>query len=402
MDADLSVGVAGVAERLLPSVRQVMQVQDVTTGKDFAVRYRGRLMIPPSEAYDRLEPMFAREGMTLLFREEGGDHLVLGVSGRIQPRPSNPWANLALFLLTLLSVLFAGALYAYNGPSLESATDLFRAALRLLPNGIPFAASLLAILGAHEFGHYLAARHHGTAVSLPYFLPFPGSAFGTMGAFIQLKAPPRDRRVLLDIGLAGPLAGVVVAIPILLVGLALSKVGPLPSNSSQAVGQGVEGNSILYLAAKFLITGRLLPAPASYHGMSPLAYWISYFFLGRPLPFGAQDVLLHPMAWAGWAGLLVTALNLIPAGQLDGGHVLFVLLGQRASRILPFIIVTLVALGLVWQGWWLWAALIFFLGRAHAQPLDGITPLNPSRKALAIFGLILFFLVFTPVPLQLL
>lgn len=402
MDGVPVVGGADVAERLLAQVRQVMRVSDVTTGKDFAVRYRGRLMIPADEAYDRLEPAFAREGTTLLFREEGGDHVVLGVSGRIQPRPSNPWTNLALFLLTLLSVLFAGALYAYDGPNIESLSALVLAVLRSLPKGVPFAASLLAILGAHEFGHYLAARHHKTAVSLPYFLPFPGSTFGTMGAFIQLKAPPRNRRVLLDIGLAGPLAGLVVAIPILLVGLALSKVGPLPANPSQAVGQGVEGNSILYLAAKLLVTGRLLPAPASYQGMSPLVYWISYFFLGRPLPFGAQDVLLHPMAWAGWAGLLVTALNLIPAGQLDGGHVLFVLLGRRASRVLPFIIVALVALGLVWQGWWLWAALIFFMGRTHAQPLDGITPLDGRRKALAVFGLILFFLVFTPVPLQLL
>lgn len=402
MDGATVVVGAEVTDRLLSAVRQVMQVFDVTTGKEFAARFRGRLVIPASEAFDRLEPVFAREGTTLLLREERGDHVVLALRGRIQPRPSNPRINLALFLLTLVSVMFAGALYAYDGPVVGSTTGLLLAILRSLPKGIPFAASLLSILLAHEFGHYLAARHHKTAVSLPYFLPFPGSTFGTMGAFIQLKAPPRDRRALLDIGLAGPLAGLVVAIPVLLIGLALSKVGPLPASPSQAAGQGLEGNSVLYLAAKYLVTGQLLPAPASYHGMSPLFYWISYFFLGRPVPLGAQDILLHPVAWAGWAGLLVTALNLIPAGQLDGGHALYVLLGERASRVLPFIIVTLVVLGLVWQGWWLWAALIFFLGRAHVQPLDGITPLDGRRKALAVFGLLLFFLIFTPVPLQVL
>ena len=131
-----------------------------------------------------------------------------------------------------------------------------------------------------------------------------------------------------------------------------------------------------------------------------MAYWFRYFFLGIPTPFGGLDVQLSPVAWAGWAGLLVTALNLIPAGQLDGGHLLYVLLGKRAGRLLPYLIVGLIALGLVWSGWWLWAALIFFLGRTHAQPMDEITPLDPARKALAIFGLLVFVLTFTPVPLR--
>jgi membrane-associated protease RseP (regulator of RpoE activity) len=108
---------------------------------------------------------------------------------------------------------------------------------------------------------------------------------------------------------------------------------------------------------------------------------------------------LHPIAWAGWAGLLVTSLNLIPAGQLDGGHIMYVLLGKRASRLLPFILIGLVLLGFVWNGWWLWAALIFFLGRYHAEPLDQITPLDPKRRALAVLGVIVFILVFMPVPL---
>jgi membrane-associated protease RseP (regulator of RpoE activity) len=143
----------------------------------------------------------------------------------------------------------------------------------------------------------------------------------------------------------------------------------------------------------------MLPEPTSYQGLPPLLYWIRYFFTGRPLPLGGLDVQLHPVAWAGWAGLLVTALNLIPAGTLDGGHILYVLLGKRMRAIFPYILGALVAMVFVWSGWWLWAALLFMLGRVYAEPLDQITPLDPRRKMLAIFALIIFVLVFTPVPL---
>jgi membrane-associated protease RseP (regulator of RpoE activity) len=219
-----------------------------------------------------------------------------------------------------------------------------------------------------------------------------------MGAFIQLKEPPKNKRILLDIGIAGPLAGLVVAIPVLLYGLSLSKVQPI----NLAPGQGfqLEGNSIIYLLAKFLVFGQLLPAPSSYGGLSPLLYWVRYFFTSQPLPLGGVDVLIHPIAWAGWAGLLVTALNLIPAGQLDGGHLVYVLLGKRARLLFPFILGALLLLGLVgWQGWWLWAILIFIFGRIYAEPLDQITALDSRRKAVAMLGVILFILVFTPVPL---
>jgi membrane-associated protease RseP (regulator of RpoE activity) len=151
---------------------------------------------------------------------------------------------------------------------------------------------------------------------------------------------------------------------------------------------------------KFIVFGEWLPAPANLGGINPLIYWLRYFFTGQPIPFGAVDVLLHPVAWAGWAGLLVTALNLIPAGQLDGGHILYALFGKRSRIVLPFILVALIILGTVWSGWWLWAFIIFLLGRSHAEPLDQITPLDPRRKALAVFGLVVFVLVFTPIPLS--
>jgi membrane-associated protease RseP (regulator of RpoE activity) len=388
-------------DSLTPIVARVMKIEDITTGdpqKNYLVRYRGQFYGETAEAYDRLAENLRPMDITPLFRTEGGQPSIWLMPGLIQPKPSNPYVNLILFALTVFSVVFAGALYAYDGPVPDSTSGILLAILRSLPSGIPFAVSMMAILLAHEFGHYLAGRYHRTYVTLPYFIPFPLSPFGTMGAFIQLKEPPKNKRILLDIGIAGPLAGLVVAIPVLLYGLSLSKVEPI----LMAPGQGftLEGNSILYLLAKFLIFGQLLPAPDSYGGLSPLLYWVRYFFTSQPLPLGGVDVMIHPIAWAGWAGLLVTALNLIPAGQLDGGHIVYVLLGKRARLLFPFILGGLLILGLIgWQGWWLWAILIFLFGRLYAEPLDQITTLDSRRKAVAVLGVILFILVFTPVPL---
>jgi membrane-associated protease RseP (regulator of RpoE activity) len=322
------------------------------------------------------------------------------LEGIVKPKASNPWINLILFLLTGISVIFAGTLFEYRGPL---STDLNQVLPHLIPTlyrGMAFAASLLAILLAHEFGHYLAARYHGSAVTLPYFIPFPFSPFGTMGAFIQLKEPPKNKRILLDIGIAGPLAGLVIAIPLLFLGLYLSQIDKLPLFLPQGQSISLEGNSLLYLLMKYIIFGEWLPAPVNFAGLNPAIYWLRYFFTGQPAPYGAVDVLLHPVAWAGWAGLLITALNLIPAGQLDGGHILYALFGKKSRVVLPFILIALIILGTVWSGWWLWAFLIFLLGRAHAEPLDQITPLDSRRKALAIIGLVVFVLVFTPIPLS--
>jgi membrane-associated protease RseP (regulator of RpoE activity) len=220
-----------------------------------------------------------------------------------------------------------------------------------------------------------------------------------MGAFIMLKSPPTNRRVLLDIGIAGPLAGFLVAIPVLIYGLMTSPVQPLPTTFLPGQGISLEGNSIIYILAKLAIFHQFLPAPASFGNLPPWLYMLRYYLLGFPVPLGGKDVLLNQVAWAGWAGLLVTGLNLIPAGQLDGGHALYVLVGQRARRLVPFIIVILVGLGFFWPGWFLWAGLIYFLGRTHAEPLDQITELDPRRKALAVLALVLFLLVITPIPL---
>jgi membrane-associated protease RseP (regulator of RpoE activity) len=382
-------------------VGRIMTVEDTTLGTDkqgYIVRYRGRIrMEDTAAAYDYLSDQLKPQNLTPLFRWDAGRHSVLLVQGLPKIKQSDPRVNLVLGILTIASVLFTGAIYV--GQNLPS--DLGQAALAIIARGWPFAVSMLGILAAHEFGHYLMGRYHGVHVTLPYFIPMPLiSPFGTMGAFINMKEPPKNRRVLLDIGIAGPLAGLVVAIPVLLIGLYISNLNTLSPGPREAVQ--LEGNSIIYLLSKFVVFGKLLPEPTSYAGVSPILYWLKYFFSGQPLPFGGLDVNLSPVAWAGWGGLLVTAMNLVPAGQLDGGHMLYVLLGRSgAQKTFPFILGGILLLSLVWNGWLIWALLIFLIGRVYAEPLDQVTPLDNKRKWLAVLALILFILTFTPVPLGL-
>jgi membrane-associated protease RseP (regulator of RpoE activity) len=389
-------------------VRRIFIIDDITIGRgdqDYVVRYHGHLINPDSAAaYDQLAEMVKGYNLTPLFRWDGDRQAVYLVRGVPRMNTGSPVINLIFFILTLISVIYTGGVL---GMTEALPKEPLSQVLAIVKAGWPFAISMIAILAAHEFGHYFAARLHGIHVSLPYFLPLPWpiSPFGTLGAFINMTQLPRNRRQLLDIAIAGPLAGIVVAIPVLLVGLSLSHINPLPTQPSAnaVMGNMMEGNSILYLLIKYLRFGQLLPAPATYGDISPTVYWLRYFFTARPLPYGGLDVTVHPVAWAGWGGLLVTAMNLIPAGQLDGGHLLYVLFGQKTSRrILPFILVFLGILGFFWNGWWLWAVLIFFLvGRSYAEPLDQITTLDRRRKWLAVLGLVVFILVFTPVPLYL-
>jgi len=348
-----------ISYRLRAAVADVFEVHDVAVSHpEGAVRLRGRLLTESSRAYELVAPRFRRLGYTAFFRRQKGLDVILAMPGIIRASPSRVWINALLFLATVASTIYVGAGMVEPGQSPS------------LASGLQFAGSLLTILLAHELGHYFVARHYGVAVSLPYFIPMP-NLLGTMGAFIRMKAPPTNRRVMLAIGAAGPLAGFVLAVPILILGLLLSKVGPIP------VGEPVlmEGNSLLYAALKILMFGRFLPKDGI-------------------------DVFLHPIAFAGWAGLMVTGLNLIPAGQLDGGHVAYALLGERARYLTWGIIAALIALGFLWNGWFLWAGLIYLFGRRHARPFDDITDLDGPHRALAILVLIVFALTFCPIPMS--
>jgi membrane-associated protease RseP (regulator of RpoE activity) len=244
--------------------------------------------------------------------------------------------------------------------------------------GLAYSASILSILLAHELGHFLTARRLGVAVSYPFFIPVPLPPLGTMGAFIAMKQPPPDRRALLSIAIAGPVAGLVVAIPVLILGLLLSEVQPLGSLAGAEEGGFIflEGNSLIYAAVKIGVFGRFLPS-------------------------GGEDVLLHPVAWAGWVGLLVTGLNLIPAGQLDGGHIFYALFGARVARIVTWAMAgLLLVLGFVyWPGWFLWATLIIIFGQQRAPLLNELVTLDTRQRVIAALGLVIFILVFTPAPI---
>ncbi len=386
-------------------VGKVLQIEDIILGSTqsvFLVRYRGRLKGESEAAHNQLAGWLKPYQITPLFRWEGDRHAILLTPELPKPVPANPMRNLGLVLLTFVSMVLIGGLSSADQSSLP--TDPLQAMLQLTRRGAPFAVALMSILICHEFGHFFMARHHGVPVSLPFFIPFPipgFSPFGTLGAFINMGAAPKNRKAMLDIAIAGPFCGLVMAVPILLWGL--SQPQPTPLTTSPGRLLLLEGNSVLYLLAKFAEFGPALPPAASFAGPDLLLYPLRNFFSGTPLPIGVPVVSLHPLAWAGWAGLLMTNLNLTPAGYIDGGHVAQSVFGrERAERMLPFILGALLLFGFLWIGWWLWAALIYFQRHEYAEPLDQITPINNPRKALAALAFIFFCLTFVPIPFVLL
>ncbi|MEJ2559466.1 MAG: site-2 protease family protein [Anaerolineae bacterium] len=355
-----------VLGRLRRGIEDLFELTDVTVPRQAQqgeIVFTGRLLMKDADrAYELLAERWAHQDYTPILRKHGGELQLIAQPGLVKPRPANPWINLGLFVATVLSVLFIGALNEGARPFADPAS---------ISKGVPFAFTMLAILGTHEFGHYFAARRHKVAVTLPYFIPMPLSFVGTFGAFIQLRSPVRNRNQLFDVGVAGPLAGLVIAIPLLLYGLAISPVGPMPTQGNYYL----EGNSLLYLGAKYLIHGQILPG-------------------------NGLDVMLNPIAFAAWFGLLVTAFNLLPVGQLDGGHVIFTLIGDKIQIVGTLFVAALLVMGvMLWQGWFVWALLIFLLGVGHPPPLNDVTPLSRERKLLALLTIFIFILVFTPVPL---
>jgi membrane-associated protease RseP (regulator of RpoE activity) len=401
---------------LTTQVARIFRVEDVTAGnpKEWIARYRGYFLVEDTAAaYDQLAEALRPHNITPLFRKEKGDkQLIFLVPSPPAPPPSSKlYINIILFILTVFSMLLTGLDIP---PELIPADGTFPWGwvLRNFWMGWPFALSMMGILFFHEMGHYLMCRYYKVPATLPYFIPAPLiSPLGTLGAFIAMRGVPKNKRVLFDVGVAGPLAGLIIAVPVLFIGLSLSQVGRVePAAAVPGMMHLMEGNSLFYLFSKYLVFGRLLPEPVSMNGLSPAVYWLLYFFTGQPIPFNGLDVQLHNVALAGWAGLLVTALNLVPVGTLDGGHVAYGLFGEKARRIFPIAIGVLIALSFLPSlltlslgsfnfSWLLWVFLLFWLGNVRTQPLDDITPLDGKRRALGFFVLLLFLLLFTPIPM---
>ncbi len=359
--------------------RQRLQLVALSPDARWLMSFKGKLSQNSETAYAQLDSAFASSGLLPMFREEKRNadssetvHIIHVLQGRATPPEGGNALSVILFILTVFSVLYVGTLMAINEIASNNNEPLALEIINnLLPNlwrGAPYAGALLLILGAHELGHYFASRFHKTSASLPYFLPFPFGIFGTFGAAIRLREPMRNRKGLLDIGAAGPLMGLVFAIPIVIIGLATSTVDVMSSGM-------VEGNSFIYALSKVIVFGRFLPD-------------------------GYQDVYVNQVAWAGWTGLLITGLNLIPVGQLDGGHVLYALLGKRSSLFYyPIVGGMLLLTVTIAPELLIFTILIMFIGNLHAVPLDDITPLDTRRQWIAGFTLVIFILVFVPSPL---
>jgi membrane-associated protease RseP (regulator of RpoE activity) len=273
-----------------------------------------------------------------------------------------PLLHFILFVLTLLSTLLVGAV--------QTGADLLKEPGKIY-TGIPFSLTLMVILLFHELSHYFASKRHGVDATLPYFIPAP-TIIGTFGAFIKMKSPIVTRKALIDIGASGPVAGFIISVIATLTGLSMSKV----VSTAQVQGALTLGDSILFS----LLSGMVL-------GVPPPGY----------------DILLHPVAFAGWIGLFVTSMNLIPVGQLDGGHIAYALLGEKHVRLSVLLIVLMVLFGIFfWEGWLIWAMLLLLLGLRHPPVIYWEVPLDSGRKFTGWLTLLMFILTFIPVPFQIL
>ena len=285
------------------------------------------------------------------------------------------WLHALLLVLTVISTSIVGAQMALdfglNRPFLVE-DDITSLSLILqnptaLLAGLPFSLTLLFILLSHEMGHYLTCRYYDIDASLPYFLPFP-SLIGTLGAFIRIRSAIPTKSQLFDVGIAGPLAGFAVLLPVLGIGLAYSKI--IPGIASQ--GDLLFGTPLLLRGLESLV----FPA----------------------VPVG--DIYLHPVARAAWVGILATALNLMPVGQLDGGHILYSFVGSYHRLLTNLFILALIPMAAFFSySWLLWAVVLFLFGRRHPQIYD-VRPMSRGRKVLGLLALVLFILCFSPVPIQ--
>ena len=349
----------------------VKEVMDVRFAEEVnGVRiFRGRLLEPAAAVYAKLKRSLGVESAPMVQADvQFGAAIVLvpePVEQAIAEAHDRPWVNWLLFALTLGTTTWAGA--AHQGINLLSEPGRFAV-------GLPYALGLLLILGFHELGHYFMARHHGIRVTLPYFIPMP-SALGTFGAFIRMRSPAENRRALFDVAVAGPLAGLVVAIPALLIGLRSSIIVVVaePATGMMHGGTSVGSSMLLSLLAKLSIGPTLLEG---------------------------HVLQLSPLAFAGWLGLMVTALNLLPIGQLDGGHIAHAMFGRCASDTIGSVAMwTLLLLGLfVWHGLLTWAIIVYFIAGRGTSPLDDLTPLTPSRRWLGYAAFAILALILAPVP----
>jgi membrane-associated protease RseP (regulator of RpoE activity) len=290
------------------------------------------------------------------------------------------WLNGLLLLLTVLSTTFVGAGHwgEYALSAGQGYADLTWSDLML--RGLWYSGTILAILGCHELGHYLACRYYDVDASLPFFLPAPVLT-GTLGAFIRIREPIPSKKMLFDIGIAGPIAGFVIVVPALVFGLAMSTIIPAPPT---------------------VVVGFLSPSDGLELG-EPLLFKLAARLVAGDVADG-YTFNLHPVAFAAWFGMIATFLNLFPLGQLDGGHISYAVLGRRSSQVTLAAIAGAVILTIFSPGLFVWTGLMIVMlwrfGRHHPRTFDENIPLDRTRQLLAIVAIVIFVLCFTPAPVQ--
>lgn len=349
-----------VAEELAQKINPVFSIYDIEQDKD-TIFFFGTPKEDANAINQKLGAVFYEKGYQFAVKYELGEHVL--IASPFKKTREKIWINIVLALATFITTMIMGS-FLFGADPIAVPSDVLK--------GLPFTIAIMTVLGAHEAGHYLVAKKHGMNTSLPYFIPFP-SLIGTMGAVIKHRGPIPSRKALFDVGISGPLIGLVASVIVTIIGLLLPPI--------QAAG----GEYQIQLA------------------LPPLFEFITYF-----IPFN-ENSPMHPVAFAGWVGMLVTALNLIPAGQLDGGHVLRAMIGEKASyvsKVLPFILITLGFYityiynkdGYMWVFWGLLLSL--FAASGHPKPLNDDVPLDKGRMVLGIITFVLGLLSVTLIPLQ--
>ncbi len=311
--------------------------------------------------YQKLWQVFTEKGYQFSIKYELGEHVI--IASPFSVAGERPWINVVLALATFITTMVMGS-FLFGADPITTPSDVLK--------GVPFTIAIMTVLGAHEAGHYLVAKKHGMQTSLPYFIPFP-SMIGTMGAIIKHRGPIPNRKALFDVGVSGPLIGLFVSVIVTVIGLLQPQLPPVPGGYQIQLG------------------------------IPPLFEYITRF-----IP-NAEASVMHPVAFAGWVGMLVTALNLIPAGQLDGGHVLRAMLGEKArhvSNVMPFLLISLGFYvtyiqnsdGFLWIMWGLF--LSFFAAAGHPKPLNDEIPLGKGRMTLGVIAFAMGLLSLTLVPFQ--
>ncbi len=349
-----------IVNELAAAIKPVFSIYDIQHA-DGNIFFFG---VPKEEIkiiFNKLFPFFSEKGYQFTIKYDLGEHIL--IASPFSPQKERQWINVVLAIATVLTTTLVGS-YLFGGNPFTHSADVLK--------GLPFSIAIMTVLGAHEAGHYIVAKKHGMHTSLPYFIPFP-NMIGTMGAVIKHKGPIPNRKALFDVGISGPLIGLIVSVIVTIIGLLQPPIAQAPEGMSIELG----------IPLLFDLITRIVP--------------------------NGETMMMHPIAFAGWVGMLVTALNLIPAGQLDGGHVLRAMIGERAkevSRVMPFILVSLGFYvtyilerdGFLWVLWGLF--LSFFAAAGHPKPLDDDVPLDKGRMALGIITFILGLLCFTLVPFQ--